>query len=355
MSEIWILGATGRVGREVARSLEERGQDVVLVGRDADRLKKVGKGRRVIASGADGLVRAVAEAKAGDVVVNTVGPFTETALPILGATMAHYVDIANDIFAVRALLDQDAAAKSGNRSLVTGAGWGFVGTEALVRALCKDRPPATHVRVTAVARVTGEDVIGEALAATLVDALVRGGRRYDDGKLVRAPVGADTEELTLPDGVKVTAGLAPTGDLEAAHRAARAPNAIAASTEVPAGKIAGTLVGAAATVLGSKTLQNAAIRRLAKVKFNAKPKSAHSWGHATVEWRSTPAGPTNGGGPKIRTGFLRAGDGMDFTTKVLAETALRLARGEGKPGACTPCELFGETLATDAGAELILQ
>ena len=61
------------------------------------------------------------------------------------------------------------------------------------------------------------------------------------------------------------------------------------------------------------------------------------------------------GGPKIRTGFLRAGDGMDFTTKVLAETALRLARGEGKPGAHTPCELFGVELATDAGAELVLR
>src|SRR3546814_21137375 len=48
-----------------------------------------------------------------------------------------------------------------------------------------------------------------------------------------------------------------------------------------------------------------------------------SWAHARVEW-------TDG---TIREGWLRAGEGMAFTSRVASEVALRLSRNEGKPGA----------------------
>ncbi|MFJ3494322.1 hypothetical protein ACIPPJ_12065 [Streptomyces sp. NPDC086091] len=50
-----------------------------------------------------------------------------------------------------------------------------------------------------------------------------------------------------------------------------------------------------------------------------------------------------------RDGWLRAGDGMDFTADTLTEVAVRLARGEGKPGAYTPAAAFGPELAAAAG------
>src|SRR2546421_701344 len=37
---IWILGATGRTGREIAREVAARGGTPVLVGRNAERLRK---------------------------------------------------------------------------------------------------------------------------------------------------------------------------------------------------------------------------------------------------------------------------------------------------------------------------
>ena len=45
---------------------------------------------------------------------------------------------------------------------------------------------------------------------------------------------------------------------------------------------------------------------------------------------------------------------MDFTVKAATEVALRLARGEGKPGAYTPGALFGAALAVEAGGEFLL-
>jgi hypothetical protein len=68
-----------------------------------------------------------------------------------------------------------------------------------------------------------------------------------------------------------------------------------------------------------------------------------SWSHARIEWPDR----------TVREGWLRSGDGMDFTADVAAEVAVRLARGEGKPGAYTPGQLFGPPLATDVGSTLV--
>ncbi|MER7176794.1 hypothetical protein [Streptomyces mesophilus] len=44
---------------------------------------------------------------------------------------------------------------------------------------------------------------------------------------------------------------------------------------------------------------------------------------------------------------------MDYTAGVAAETAVRLAKGEGRPGAHTPAALFGHEIAAAAGGTFI--
>ena len=88
-----------------------------------------------------------------------------------------------------------------------------------------------------------------------------------------------------------------------------------------------------------------AVRRLAQVRAPAPRKDRDtSWGHARVEWPDD----------IVREGWLRAGDGMTFTIRAASEVAARLAEGGGRPGAHTPCALFGPELAVTAGGELIL-
>lgn len=79
------------------------------------------------------------------------------------------------------------------------------------------------------------------------------------------------------------------------------------------------------------------------IKAAARPRE-HSWGHAVVTW---PDGTS-------REGWLRADDGMDFTADVATEVAVRLSRGEGKPGAYTPGAAFGPDLAVAAGGAFLL-
>jgi short subunit dehydrogenase-like uncharacterized protein len=46
---------------------------------------------------------------------------------------------------------------------------------------------------------------------------------------------------------------------------------------------------------------------------------------------------------------------MDYTIGAAAETAARLARGEGEPGAHTPAAALGPDLATAAGGTFVLR
>jgi short subunit dehydrogenase-like uncharacterized protein len=84
---------------------------------------------------------------------------------------------------------------------------------------------------------------------------------------------------------------------------------------------------------------------MAGITFEARPRPReHTWGHAIVTW---PDGT-------VREGWLRADDAMDFTASVAAETAVRLGRGEGRPGAWTPTAALGTDVAVAAGATFVI-
>ena len=84
--EIWILGATGRIGSAVTRDVARRGLTPALLGRDEARLRALasalpGKPRIIVADTVQAMVAAIARDTAA-VVVNTVGPFAQTAVPV---------------------------------------------------------------------------------------------------------------------------------------------------------------------------------------------------------------------------------------------------------------------------------
>jgi short subunit dehydrogenase-like uncharacterized protein len=346
--DVWILGATGRTGRAVVARLAGTDLTPVLVGRDADRLKEAAGGLPTVVAGSPEVVATRIAQDRPAVVVNTIGPFSRTALPIARACLAgsHYVDLANDVTAVIALLGLHDEAVAAGRTLVTGAGFGVLATEAVVATLCAGRPTPSSVRVDALASVETEaGEIGSALAATLVEGVALGGRRYTDGRFVRARLGGEPRRLTLPDGDTATsAANVPTGELAAAQLASGAPSVTAASGFAPTAPLVRAVLPLAGALLTLRSLHGLAVRRLAGTHVSARPRPReYSWGHAVVQW-------TDG---TEREGWLRTGDAMDFTTAVVAEAALRLARGDGRPGAFTPAAAFGAEIATDAGGELL--
>ncbi|WP_432827381.1 hypothetical protein [Dactylosporangium sp. CA-092794] len=350
-NDVWVLGATGRTGGAIAARLHAQGVPLTLVGRDRGRLEAT-------AAGLDGAPGLVAGPLAGAlarlagarpaVVVNTVGPFATTAAEVIPACPpgTHYVDVSNEMAAAEYTLDRHAQAVAAGQTLVTGAGFGVLGTESVVLRLCQDRPPAARVRADAIASVASEPgFLGAALAATIVEVLSYGGREVRHGRLVRSPLGASPTRLTTPGGDTVSTGGGASGELLAAWRASGAADVLAASNAAPASATLRLALPVLATLLRVPAVGRFATRRIAAVRTRAQERPrAYSWAHARAEWASG----------EVREGWLRAGDGMDFTAAVTAEVALRLARGEGRPGAFTPGALFGPALAEAAGAEFLI-
>jgi short subunit dehydrogenase-like uncharacterized protein len=357
-SEVWILGGTGRSGRAIAAELLARGVSPVLVGRDAARLTdaaaRAGAGRTVIAGSVESAAAEIRRQRPG-VVINTIGPFTTTAVPIVRACLpgSHYIDLSNDVAAVLATLGLDGAAADAGRTVVTGAGFGVTASESVVVQLCQGRPVPARVRVDMIPSLaTEEGVIGEALAGTVLEGLpgVEGGgryqgRRYQDGRLVAARIGGDVTHLTLPDGARVTTASIPLGELVAAQRASGAPSVVAASSEMPSSPAARAVLPLAGALLTAGPVRNFAKTRLARVKLKARARPRpYSWGHARVEWADA----------STQEGWLRVGDAQVFTGAVPAEIARRLLAGEGRPGAFTPAALFGPSLALACGGEYLI-
>ncbi|WP_238006963.1 saccharopine dehydrogenase NADP-binding domain-containing protein [Dactylosporangium sp. AC04546] len=346
--EIWVLGATGRVGREAVERLQRAGAEVVVAGRDRERLSKVSPDARAVTGSLDEVcARLATEAPA--VVINTVGPFAVTAPQVARACPpgTHYVDVANELSAFELLHGMDREAAATGRTLVSGAGFGVLATESILLHLLAAEEQPSRVRVDAVASVATEPgALGEALAATIVQALLDGGREVRQGRMARARAGGAAERLTTPDGDVVTTAALGSGELFAAWQASGAPSVIAASALAPANPAARAALPAIGGVLRLPGLAGFATRRLARITTTTareRPRRS-SWARARVEW---PSG-------HVREGWLRTGEAMTFTVGAVTEVAQRLAKGEGRPGAFTPARLFGPEVALAAGAEFVV-
>lgn len=352
--EVWIVGAAGRVGRGVTERLAARGLTVVPVGRSRERMLAAGTeaglpgdAKVIVADSAERIADEIVRQRP-QVVVNTMGAFADTAPVIARACMpgVAYVDQANDVVAVEGLLAlHDEAARAGS-TLVTGAGFGVLATEAVVAKLCEGRPTPHRVRVDAVASVAVEaGVLGTALAASIVDALTAGGRRYADGRLMTSRLGTAPQRLVFPDGESAKSAGVSSGELLAAHAASGAPFVTATSALVPTAPLIRALLPMLGRLLSVPPLRRLAVDRLGRATVKAAPRPRkHSWGHAVVEWAD---------GTR-HEGWLRAGDGMDFTADVTATVTELLARGVGKPGAWTPAAALGADLASIAGGTFVL-
>lgn len=348
MGEIWIIGATGRAGKAISTELRASGHRIVLVGRNAQRLTEAAA--TIEALGAptprtlvtDDPIAQIAEGRP-DVVINTVGPFGTTTVPTAQACVtagSHYVDLANEFQPVRSLLELHTAAQGTGSTLVTGAGFGVLATEALVYELCAGRPSPTRVRVAAMPVVDG---LGPAVLASVIDAAATGGLIYRNGLLERTRLGAHPQHTPLPDGTTRATVAVPTGELEAALRASGAGEIIATSSEVPTGRVARVALPIIGTILRIDALRRSVIRMVDRWQLTPPSTPGEtSWAYACATWDS---GETH-------QAWLQTGEGYGFTSRVAATVATRLADGETRPGAFTPAALFGADLARSAGATI---
>jgi saccharopine dehydrogenase (NAD+, L-lysine-forming) len=245
-----------------------------------------------------------------DLVLNTIGPFSRFGDPVVAACIKAgkpYVDLANELPAVRALLDRDAEARDRGAQLVTGAGFGVVATETLALTLARVAPvPLVSVEVAAAQAVA---YATPGVKASIAASLALGSPRYVDGQLVFGPLGDGATTLQFPDGPRQVIPV-PVGDLLAAQRATGAANVVAY-----------------APVPGDRSMQ---------------PEPTDNLRSFAIALGETAAG----GQMEMSLSF---GEGFAASAAIAVEVALR-ALAAPQPGAWTPGQLYGAELATACGA-----
>lgn len=229
-TDIWILGATGRTGVGIARELTERGIAPVLVGRSREKLDAAARtsDSRTVVAGTTSEMAAAIRSERPAVVINTVGPFQETAGELASAALVggHYLDLANELGAILDHRERDASARQAGHTIVTGAGFGVTATESVLTWISDGQPVAQDARVDMIPSfASSAGRVGEALAGSLLGGIpgTPGGgrfqaRRIADGKLAPAPLGGNPTSLVTPDGDVATTSLMPLGELLAAQR-----------------------------------------------------------------------------------------------------------------------------------------
>jgi saccharopine dehydrogenase (NAD+, L-lysine-forming) len=314
MTTFLVLGASGTMGRLIAREAARRDFRLVLAGRHADPLIDLastfgsGQARAAIVDVYD--PRTLDPAFAGvDVVLNTIGPFTRLAEPVIAAslrTQTAYVDLANELSAVQVLLDRDDEARRQGVALVTGAGFGVVATETLALLLARASQQPLHSIEVGAAQAVAFASAG--VQTTIAESLAFGSPRYVDGQLVVGPLGEGATTLQFPTGSRRVIPV-PVGDLVAAQRASGAPNVVAYAP-LPAERSA---------LAAAEELRSTAV--------------AAGW---------------SADGPRLEA-QLTFGEGFQASATIAVEVAARIA-AEPRPGAWTPGQLFGPELALACGA-----
>jgi hypothetical protein len=172
---------------------------------------------------------------------------------------------------------------------VTAAGFvGVLATESVLLRLCAGRPPASRVRVDAMAAIALDaGVVGPALAATIVEVVSFGGREVRDGRLVPARSAAHPVQLTSPDGDVLRTGSGASGELLAAWRASNADSVVAASTAAPSNPVVRAMLPALSALFRVPGVSRFAVGRIARIRLRAQEMPGEDANHGVNTTTST--------------------------------------------------------------------
>ena len=332
---ILVYGATGYTGKLVAAEAARRDLDVVLAGRDPEKLKAVasplGLESRAFALEDAARLRASLEDVAA--VLHIAGPFSATARPMVDgciATQTHYLDVTGEIDVFEAIAQRDEQARALGVVLLPGVGFDVVPSDCLAAHVAARVESARTVRI-AIAGVSGG--VSRGTAKTSVEALADGLRLRRDGVIVRQPPGSLERHFDLGAGPLRAVGV-PLGDVATVFYSTGAPNVetyFVASGAVP------RMLRASRFLL--PLLRTKAVQRFLKRRVDAMPEGPDD---ATREsTRAMIYAEATGTDGETARAMLETPSGYQLTLHAAVESARRVAAGEAPAGYQTPATAFG--------------
>lgn len=213
---ILVYGAYGYTGELITQQLVKAGQNAILSGRNAEKLKPIAEQYSLESrpfdldrTPADEIDKALEDVK---VVIHSAGPFIHTFKAMSDACIrngVHYLDITGEWEVFDALAGRDAEAKKADVMLMPGVGFDVVPSDCLAAKLKALLPDATDLQM-AFASV-GRPSRGT--QKTVVESLHKGSAQRKDGTIVHGKSGEDVRKIDFGNGQVWSAASIPWGDI----------------------------------------------------------------------------------------------------------------------------------------------
>ena len=310
MKKLMIYGATGYMGRMAAKYAAAQGLDIIVAGRNKDRLRTLAAQLNVSyrTFTPDALTPETLNGVA--VLLNFAGPFAHTANALMQACIkagVDYLDITAEI-KVYELADRlgAEAARSGVM-LLPGVGWDVVPTDCLaVHVASRVQAPQS---INIALQVGGSMSRGSALSVSEI--IGAGLLARIDGVLVATPA-AQPRSFDFGDGPEVCAPLS-FGDLITSWHSTGIPNVSMfvhfSGDPIPEGDISMLPEGP-----------------------DVQQREAH---------RARAVAEVTGAGGTTARSVIETVNGYTYTPLAAVEAARRVLAGERRPGFETPAKLLG--------------
>ena len=336
-----VYGATGYTGKLVAAEAAARGVDVVLGGRDPEKLKAVaepfGFETRSVSLSDGPRLRATLDDVAA--VLHIAGPFSATARPMVEACLAtgtHYLDVTGELDVFEALAQRDEEARRAGIVLIPGVGFDVVPTDCLAAHAAKRVAEPQRV-LLAVAGIGGG--VSRGTAKTMIEFIGRGLAIRRDGVITYGPIGSLTRDFDFGAGPVRAVGM-PLGDVATAFHSTGAPNVetyLVASGGIPSGLRVARLL---APLLRARSVQSFLKSRVDRDA----PEGPNE--HERLGTRTTIFAEVEGAGGERARSTLETPSPYTFTADAALAALQQVAQEAPAPGYHTP--------ATALGADFVL-
>ena len=338
---LMIYGATGYTGKLVAAEAVRHGLDVVLAGRNPQKLKAVAErlgceAQTIVLSDTTALRAALGDVSA---VLHIAGPFSQTAAPMVEACLAtrtHYLDVTGEIDVFEAIARRGAEAEAAGIVLLPGVGFDVVPSDCLAAHTAARVEEPTVLRI-AIAGVDGAASRGTAKSA--IEGLGDGLRVRANGIICDRPLGSYERHFDFGAG-PARALAVPWGDVVTAFY----------STGIPQIEVYFVLSGAAATLLKASRfaapfLRLPQVQRFLKRRVDRMPEGPDE--KARNATRSLLLAEVEGPGEQRARTMLETPSGYALTPIAAIESAVRVMAGVAAPGYQTPATAFGADFVLD--------
>ncbi|MGI5231304.1 saccharopine dehydrogenase family protein [Actinoallomurus sp. CA-142502] len=203
--KIAVYGANGYTGRLVVAELARRGIDLVLVGRDIERLRKTAAGTETRAAGVDDTAALAGAFHGCDAVINCAGPFSVSGEAVVRAAIRagrHYVDISGEQLYLKRIHDTFAQeATEAGVTVVPGVNDDGLPSDLIAHLAARRVSPVAELVIALDLARSGASPSRGTLRSALanIDTFTDGGLTYRDGDW-RPDVPALRTSIVFPGG-----------------------------------------------------------------------------------------------------------------------------------------------------------